>query len=217
MGWHYILTFHCKILPEFIPFIEKEYLRTLYDTDRDIHYRVKPYRRYDSDDERSIEEKKLIELIKKETEEQTEQREKEYNLLSKSYKDLIDIWTNLDIGLHFYEYKLKGSEFYCQISKKVNWHSGDLKDDYLLFLKDIIVPISSEIIECNIESDDYGDMKWDYTDSQLRNIRFNLQDKIKSIEHIYNEDKSEIYETRVIYKHSIKKINFIDLNREYGF
>ena len=215
MGWHYILTFHCKILPEFIPFIEKEYLRTLYDTDRDIHYRSRPfYRDYESDNE---ERKKRIDELIKMKEEQEENREKEYNLLSKSYRDLIDIWTNLDIGLHFYEYELKGSDFFCKISKKVNWHSGDLKDDYLTFLKDIIVPISSEITDCNIESDDYGDMKWDYTDSQLRNIRFNLEDKIKSIEHIYNEDKSEIYETRVIYKHSIKKINFIDLNREYGF
>jgi hypothetical protein len=215
MGWHYILTFHCKLLPEYIPFIEKEYLRTLYDTDRDIHYRSGPfYRNYESDNEDR--KKRIAELIKMK-EEEKENREKEYNLLSKPYKDLIDIWTNLDIGLHFYKYELKGSDFFCQISKKVNWHSGDLQDDYLTFLKDIIVPISTEITDCNIESDDYGDMKWDYTDSQLRNIRFNLQDKIKSIEHIYSEDKSEIYETRVIYKHSIKKINFIDLNREYGF
>lgn len=215
MGWHYILTFHCKILPEFIPFIEKEYLRTLYDTDRDIHYRSGHfYRDYESDNE---ERKKRIDKLIKMKEEEEENREKEYNLLSKSYRDLIDIWTNLDIGLHFYEYELKGSDFFCKISKKVNWHSGDLKDDYLSFLKDIIVPISSEITDCNIESDDYGDMEWDYTDSQLRNIRFNLQDKIKSIEHIYSEDKSEIYETRVVYKHSIKQINFIDLNREYGF
>jgi hypothetical protein len=28
---------------------------------------------------------------------------------------------------------------------------------------------------------------------------------------------TEIVETRVIYKHTIKKIHFIDLNREYGF
>lgn len=215
MGWHYILTFRCCILPEFIHFIEKEYLRTLYDTDRDIHYRDTPfYSYYDSDDE---DKKKRINEFRKMKEEKEENREKEYNLLSKSYKDLIDIWTNLDIGCHFYEYELKGSEFFCKISKKVNWHSGDLKDDYLTFLKDIIIPITSEITDCNIESDDYGDMEWDYTDSELRNIRFNLQDKIKSIEHIYSEDKSEIYETRVIYKHSIKKINFIDLNREYGF
>lgn len=217
MGWHYILTFKCIVLPEFIPFIEKRYLDTLYNNDRDFHYESTPYKRYDSDDERSKEEKERIKEIYLEKELKLEQREKEYELLSKSYKDLIDIWTDLDIGKHFYEYDLKDSTFSCKISKKVNWHSGDLKDDYLTFLKDIIVHISSEIIECEIESDDYGDMTWDYTDSQLRNVRFNLEDKIKNIEHTYSEDMSEIFETKIVYKHSIKKKYFVDLDRSYGF
>ena len=138
-------------------------------------------------------------------------------MFPKFYKDLIDIWRKLNIGYHFYEYSLNDSIFTCEISKKVGWHSGDLQDDYLTFMKDIIAEISSEIYDCSIKSDDYGDMEWIYTDSQLRGLRFNLQNKIKSIEHIYNDDKTEIYETRVIYKHSIKELNFIDLNREYGF
>jgi hypothetical protein len=216
MGWHYILTFKCTILPEFIPFIANNYLDTLYDEDRDFHYKVQPYRHYDSDDERSIEEKERIALIEKEREEQREQREKDYELLPKSYKDLIDIWTSLDIGNHFYEYSLNSSEFNCEISKKVNSHSGDLHEDYLTFLNDIIVPITSEIMECQIHSDDYGDLTWYYSDSELRNVRFCLEDKIKNIEHTYNEDKTEILETRVIYKHSIKKKQFLDLNRSYG-
>jgi hypothetical protein len=123
---------------------------------------------------------------------------------------------SLDIGKHFYEYDLSGNIFHCEISKKVNSHKGDLREDYKSFLKDIIVHISSEIEQCQIESDDYGDQVWYYTDSELRNIHFNLKDKVKRIEHKYSEDGSEILETRVIYKHSIKKSQFIDLNRSFG-
>jgi hypothetical protein len=31
----------------------------------------------------------------------------------------------------------------------------------------------------------------------------------------YNEDETEIIETRVVYKRSIKKIQFLDLERSY--
>ncbi len=212
MGWHYILTFTCKVLPEYIPFIQNKYLQNLYDTDRDFHYRYRPSYSYFVEEEAE----RLREEDRHRRYKEEEERQKAYELLSKNFRDLIDIWTRLNIGLHFYEYDIKGDEFTCKISKKVTWHKGDLKDDYLEFMKDIIVPISSEISFCEIESDDYGDMKWYYTDSQLRNIRFNLQDKIRGVQHIYSEDGLEIYETRVFYKHSIKKINFLDLDREYG-
>ena len=212
MGWHYILTFTCKILPEYIPFIQNRYLQNLYDTDRDYHYRCTPsYSYYEVEEAEKLREEDRLRRQKAE-----EEREKTYELLPKNFKDLIDIWVKLDIGVHFYEYTLKDDEFTCEISKKVIWHNGDLKDDYLEFLKDIIVPISNEITYCEIESDDYGDMKWYYSDSQLRNVRFNLQDKIRGVQHIYNDDKTEIYETRVYYKHSIKKSQLLDLNREYG-
>ncbi len=212
MGWHYILNFTCKVLPEYIPFIQNKYLETLYDTDRDYHYQMTPsYSYYEVEEADRLREESRQQRIKEE-----EEREKAYELLPKNFKDLIDIWVGLDIGVHFYEYTLKGDEFTCEISKKVNWHKGDLQNDYLEFLKDIIVPISNEITYCKIESDDYGDMKWYYTDSQLRNVRFNLQDKIRGVQHIYNDDNTEIYETRVYYKHSIKKSQLLDLNREYG-
>lgn len=215
MGWHYILTFKCKVLPEFIPFIDKRYFNSQFDEENDTHYIYRPewMNSYDLTEE----EEKLKEEYIQEKEEQRKLREEEYNNLPKSYRDLIDIWINLGIGSHFYEYELNGDVFFCRISKKVNWHSGFLRDDYEKFLKDIIVHITSEIIECNIESDDYGDTIWHYSDSELRNISFRLQDKIKNVEHIYNEDMSEILETRVIYKHSIKKKDFIDLNRQYEF
>jgi hypothetical protein len=59
-------------------------------------------------------------------------------------------------------------------------------------------------------------MKWYYSDSELRNIHFRLEDKIKHVEHIYNKDRTEIIESRVVYKHSIRKTQLLDLNRAYG-
>jgi hypothetical protein len=217
MGWHYILTFTCKLLPEYKDFIEKEYLRRLFDENLDVEYRYTPIRKYYSFDEfdEAIEERKMIADWEQENEKEDQEREAEYNTLSKFYKDLIDIWNRLCIGTHFYEYDLKDNIFTCKISKKVNKHSGDLREDYETFLEDIIVPITSEITSCDIESDDYGDMRWYYTDSQLRNIHFNLKDKIKDVIHTYDDDGG-ITETRIIYKHTIKPIQLIDLNRSFG-
>lgn len=217
MGWHYILTFTCKVLPEFLPFLEKKYFETLYDKANDTEYFVRPRRHYDSDDERSINEKKWIEEWQKEREEEEAFREREYEGLPKNYKDIVDIWRELNIGsTHFYEYDLKGDIFKCQIQKKVAYHEGDLREDYESFLKDILVPMTSEILDCEIESDDFGDAHWRYTDLQLRNIPFRLRDKIKNIEHVYSEDGTEIVQSIVIYKHSIPKKQLVDLNRSYS-
>lgn len=215
MGWHYILTFKCKVLPEFISFIENRYFDSQFDEENDKEYMFRPS--WMDSYEPTKNQKKHKEEYEKRKDDEKKIREKEYNDLPKSYKDIIDIWNNLQIGSHFYEYELTDDIFFCKISKKVNWHSGLLHDDYETFLKDIIVHMTSEIIECDIESDDYGDMKWFYSDSQLRDNYFKLEDKIKNIEHIYNEDMSEILETRVVYKHSIKKKYFLDLQRAYGF
>lgn len=218
MGWHYILTFTCKVLPEYMSFIENEYMRKQYEDDyKDENNFLKGlYYSYGPNylDIKEVQEK--INTWKDERDQEKEKQEREYNLLPKNYKDLIDIWNSLDIGNHFYEYDLSGNIFHCKISKKVSDHKGDLRDDYNTFLKDIVVHISYEIDSCQIESDDYGDQIRYYTDSELRNIHFNLKDKIKRIEHTYSEDGIEILETRVIYKHSIKKIQFIDLNRSFG-
>ena len=119
MGWHYILKFSSKILPEYVSFIEKRYLENLYDPSRDVDYYTTPKRFYDSDDEKAEEEKKQIEEFYKERKKEDENRKKEYDALSKDYKDLIDIWTDLDIGCHFYKYDFNGSLFTCKISKKV--------------------------------------------------------------------------------------------------
>ena len=219
MGWHYILDFTCKVLPEYIDFIEKKYLFIFnkpeyfdveslsesecscnYNPQVDEDYKCKRCEYCDSSSE-SVDEEK-------------EKRSKIYKELNKDYKDLINIWNNLDIA-DIYEYSFENGIFHCQISKKVSKHEGCLRETYLSFLKDIIVPISSEIIRCTIESDDFGCFMYHYTDTELRGKIFKFRDMIKSFEHTYNEDKTEIFETRIVYKRSIKAIQFLDLDREF--
>jgi hypothetical protein len=136
--------------------------------------------------------------------------------MPKRFQDLINIWLGLDICNRFQEYSFINDEFNCSICKKVTSHDGDLMNDYMSFLKDIIVPLSDKITYCKIESDDYGDHVSYYSDSELRGIYFRLCDKVKKVIHTYNEDNTEIIESRVIYKHSIKDHQLIDLNRVYG-
>jgi hypothetical protein len=255
MGWHYILTFKCIILPQYRDFIENRYLDELYDSINDIDHVYRPIIKSNTNNIDNENMKNKIKEWLNEEEEEEEEKEKIYNDLSKFYKDLIDIWHRLRIGNHFYCYELSGcefsscrqllhepshregefdleqssrpnqpglksqGEFECKISKKVNWHHGgsnDLREDYETFLKDIIVPITSCITFCQIESDDYGESVWYYTDCQLRNIPFRLEDKIKYVDHIYSEDRLEIIESRVIYKHSIPLYQLRDLNKSYG-
>lgn len=180
MGWYLILTVRCTILPEYIPFIEKGYLRTTYE------------------------------------DWEKEDKQKEYEALPKSYRDIIDVWNELGLWCSINPHNNKDG-LICEfgMEKKVTTYKGDLEDAYFTFIEDIIVPISSEINYCSIY-DDSSDITRVYTDSELRGIHFSLKDNVKSIEHTYNEDMTEIIETRVIYKRSIKKSQFIDLNRSYG-
>ena len=117
MGWHYILTFTCKVLPEFIPFIENEYMQKQYEDDyKDENNFLKGlYYRYGPDylDINEVQEK--INTWKDERDQEKEKQTNEYNLLPKKYKDLIDIWQELDIGGYFYEYDLSGNIFKCKI------------------------------------------------------------------------------------------------------
>jgi hypothetical protein len=212
MGWHYELNLKCTILPEFVEFIKQKYLFNFDNTQL-------PDIKSDSEEE----EDEYKENKSKENEEYKEIEAKLlqykiiYDGLSKSTKDLIDIWIDLDI-CRFYKYEFDVSTclFSCQIRKKVtsHTHTGRLWQDYELFLKDIIVPISSFIHECNIESDDFGDIMQIYTDMELRGQRFILNDMIKSINHILQD--GEIVGTTLIYKRSIKPSQLIDLDRCFG-
>lgn len=85
------------------------------------------------------------------------------------YRELLINWINTDIGCHWSEYKLKDeTTFIFQLSKKVYRHVGDLWEEYLRFMRNVIVPITSNISKCIIESDDYGDRVEYYTDEELR-------------------------------------------------
>jgi hypothetical protein len=130
------------------------------------------------------------------------------------YSKLLQIWKRLDIGQWFYEYDLTNDGiFTCQIEKKPYNHRGDLWTAYEEFLKHIIVPISSDIINCSISEDDCTMREEIYTDSQLRNIQFRLREWVEHIEHVYENDM--IVETRVIYKRPFKRSLETDVTRMY--
>jgi hypothetical protein len=240
MGRVPTLYFKCKVVSEFTTFVGKNYFDIFYDERFKseifgLEETEDTYDVYDSDDEYEPEENrrvyrnKLVKSVAKgwieeseliEYEEQKRQKnefvEKEYPNLPKSYKDIIAIWKNLKLGYEFRIYEFDGVVFEAKIGKLARDYNGILTHAYEIFLHDILVYITSEIIECEIDSDDYGGKTY-YTDSELRKKYFILNDKIKSIEHTYSPDGSEIVETRVIYKHSIPKIQFLDLDRSYGF
>jgi hypothetical protein len=227
MGWHYILRFKCKLLPEYIKFIEAEYLKSQYAANDDHIFSCDNYdyiynnwfhRNNDSYD--GMERNEIIAIRQKEINdaitEAEEKRETEYATLSSEYKQLIDAWNSLNIGTHFYGYELEGNTFSCEISKKVRDHEGDLELAYLEFMHSIIVPITSEINECVIISDDVWDFEHYYSDSQLRSRPFSVTDKVSCVEHMYNADRTAIIETRILYKYPINVLRELDLNRHYG-
>jgi hypothetical protein len=190
MGWYYTLNFTCKVLPEYYDFIQNYY----------IFNRNQCYKCIDTQPEPTCKCNNVM----------------NYHTLSKSYRDLIDIWMKLKIGNCFREYDFDRNSgiFKCISAKKVIRHGGNLWDDYMLFMKDIIVPITSHISYCNLSSDDFGDISVNYTDNELRDKYFKLNNHIKSIEHKW--ENGDIIETRVIYKRSLKNELLLDLNRAYG-
>jgi hypothetical protein len=85
------------------------------------------------------------------------------------YIPFLKIWNSLEIGNYFYEYKLEDQRFSFRIEKKPHRHSGNLEDDYIKFMENIIVPISTIVRYCSIEHDDYDLRSTSYTDAKQRN------------------------------------------------
>jgi hypothetical protein len=194
MGWHYNLFFKCKILPEYADFIKNRYM---YECNKTCE--------------------KISEVdLYFEPDEPTSNESPHQTHLSKDYKDLLDIWHALKLSNCFHEYNFDASTnvFMCEISKRVTSYEGRLDSAYETFLADIIVPITSEIIECYIESDDYSCWKNNYTDMQLRGKHFDLKSVVKSVEHVW--ENGVITSSVVTYKRSIKAIQEIDLSRSFG-
>jgi hypothetical protein len=203
MGWHYILRFSCKVKPEYIDFVRGRYLYELCDERDDPLYLP------DGEAERAY--------VLEDAEASEKERKMAYAAMPKAWRDVLDIWFGTGLGQHFQEYNLDETTgvFSCEISKKVTWHRGDLRDAYLKFLKDVVVHISDVILDCEIESDDYGDVRWRYTDSELRNVVFRLGDKIKTVFHTYDHDGA-IIESCVVYKYPVPAHQHLDLVRAYG-
>ena len=131
-----------------------------------------------------------------------------------NYAPLLRIWNRLAIGPSFYDYDLSADGvFTCHIEKKPYNHRGDLWTDYEEFLKHIIVPISSKILSCRISEDDVYMRDEVYTDSQLRNIRFRLDEWMDYVEHVYEDDM--IIETRVVWKRPFKREMELDVTRMF--
>ncbi len=129
------------------------------------------------------------------------------------YSQLFQSWLDTEIGHFFTEYKItEEGEFTCHCEKNIARHEGDLWGAYEDFLRNIIVPISSEILECRIDSE-FDDITKLYTDAQLRNIQFNLKDCVRSVEHVYEGDI--IVESRVVYKRPFKKNLALDVTRMF--
>ena len=171
VGWSYILELECKVHPQFLDFVQGNYLR------------------------------------------QSNLNDDSILLCQKEYKVLLDIWKSLKIGNYFTEYTLTDNIFRCRIEKGVIEHKDDLWETFKVFLKYIIVHISSEITSALISSNDYGNRQRYYTDMELRGQCLILSDITQNIEHTWLND--EIIETRVIYNRPISRLHALDLTRLY--
>lgn len=92
-----------------------------------------------------------------------------YNNIPENLKIYADIWKSLNIFHRFYWCDLKKNILKIKISKKPYTHEGLLEEDYITFIKNIIVPISSLIINCEISHDDHDFKSTFLTDDELRN------------------------------------------------
>jgi hypothetical protein len=140
MGYHIILHCTAIIKPEYIDCIKMENFE--YD---------EYYHGYDSEDS----------------------EEEEFEGLPEQWIEFYKIWRDLCLRCCFYQFKLEGDRFTFEISEKFNRYvcrstHDDLSVAYRRLMRDIIAPISSEILHCEIEHDDYGIGSYYYTDAEVR-------------------------------------------------
>ena len=139
MGYHIILRCTAIIKPEFIECIQFDYFN---------------YHKF-----RFIEDDTAVATI------------------PEKYKELFLKWQELYIveetGGSFYEFEMEGDRFTFEISKRPYLHRSrnhrtTLEDDYKRMMLYIIAPISSTILNCVIEHDDFDDKITTYTDEEVR-------------------------------------------------
>jgi hypothetical protein len=175
MGYHIILIVKCIIKDKYVNCID--FLNPDDDYDPADHYeyeynRKKPRYRVISDEEYDL-------LTKDE------------KCIPKSIEHLQDLYRDLDIGHSFYEYgfvkdkrnsnykfnkKIKDTndtnEFDIKIEIKPYNHEGNLSYDYERFVREILVPLTTKIIYCEIEHDDYNIDSTYYIDDELRDVKY---------------------------------------------
>jgi len=141
MGYHIILHCTAIIKPEYIDCIKRENFE--YD---------EYYYGYDSEEEFEGIPEQWIEFYK-------------------IWRDLRMFGNGIEGG--FYEFKLEGDRFTFELSIKPHRYvcgltDHDLWNAYRIVMGSIIAPISSEILRCEIEHDDYGIGSYYYTDAEVR-------------------------------------------------
>lgn len=83
------------------------------------------------------------------------------------------LWQSLNLD-HFYLFELESTttsnygDFHFRIEKKPHHHSGDLIQDYMTFMKHIIVPVTEVIHTCEVSHDDFSFVEYAWTDRELR-------------------------------------------------
>lgn len=117
-----------------------------------------------------------------------------------------EIWTSLDIK-SIYEFDLiEDNILRIRLEKKPYKHDGNLEYDYIYFVQNIIVPITTYIIECDIRHDDFDIKSTYYTDEELRNIKY-------IEESVFNKyDKNYKYYKVEKFNYHLKNITFLNDN-----
>jgi len=106
----------------------------------------------------------------------------EDEVLPEKWIEFDNIWRKLRItegpyGGGFYEFKLEGDQFTFELSTRPFRYYGrrdcrTLTDAYRILMRDIIAPISSEILRCVFEHDDYNIESDIYTDAEVRDFLY---------------------------------------------
>jgi hypothetical protein len=101
--------------------------------------------------------------------------DEEFEGFPEQWIEFYRIWQELCIYHSFYQFKLEGDQFTFEISIKPHRYvcrstDDDLTSAYRIMMRDIIAPMSSVILRCEIEHDDYGIGSYYYTDEEVRHF-----------------------------------------------
>lgn len=91
------------------------------------------------------------------------------------YRDFYRIWHDLSIcdDIGFYQFEVEGDQLTLKLSIRpfrTRHSTFTIERDYKRFMRDMIAPISSEIVRCIIEHDDYDIGPYVYTDEEVRSF-----------------------------------------------